>query len=116
MDRALRKRGAKIDGAPLLLAQGGAGIARVPFETDRIGCYVVVAAVADGAPRGLGLHVRAGSEGAEDERGSTDDSGVVSFCSRGEKRVVVEVDARSSGVRWGLAVHRSSALGAGTRP
>lgn len=110
MDRALRRRGAKVEGAPVLLAQGGAGVARVPFETDRLGCYLVVGAISEGTPHGLGLRAKLGSFDAEDERGSADDSGVVAFCSKGEKHAALEVEARSLGVRWGLAVYRSGAL------
>jgi hypothetical protein len=115
MDRALRKRGARIEGAPLLLAQGGSGVARVPFETDRIGCYLAVAAVSEGTPHGLGLRAHVGSFDSEDERGSSDDSGVVAFCARGEKRVSIDVEARSVGVRWGLSLYRMSATTVGVR-
>lgn len=108
MDRALRKRAAKIDGAPVLLAQGGAGLARVPFETDRVGCYLAVAGIADGTPHGLGLRARLAGFDAEDERGSADDAGVVAFCAHGERRAMLEVEARGTGVHWGLAVFRTS--------
>jgi len=106
MDRALRRRGAKVASAPLLLAQGGPGVARVPFETDRVGCYLAVAGIADGTPHGLGLRARLGGESPEDERGSADDSGVVAFCAKGERRASLEVEARGTGVRWGLLVFR----------
>lgn len=115
IDRALRKRGAKLDGAPLVLAQGGAGVARVPVETDRIGCYVAVAAIADGTPHGLGLRARVGGDVSEDERGGADDSGIVAFCARGERRVSLEVEARGTAVRWGLALFRTGERAVGAR-
>lgn len=114
MDRALRRRHVVPAGEPVALAQGGAGVARVPFETESRACYLVVAAMAEGAPRGLGIRVRGPAIDGEDERAS-DDSGVVAFCARGAKRVSIDVEARSSGGRFGLVVYRASERDGGGR-
>ncbi len=106
MDRALRKRGAKLVGKPVMLAQGAEGHSRMVLETDRSSCYLVVAAASHGQPRGIALRAQIGANEAEDERGPSDDSGVVAFCARGERLARVDLEARPTGARWGLAVYR----------
>ncbi len=109
MDRALRKRRAAAFGAPILRAQGGSGVARVPIETDGQSCYLVVAAVSQGVPRGLGLQVEVGGSEASDERGASDDAGVLAFCAGGAPVARLSVVARGAQVRWGLLVFRAGA-------
>ncbi|HRG99412.1 MAG TPA: hypothetical protein PLR99_24365 [Polyangiaceae bacterium] len=106
MDRALRKRRASVQGAPVFVAQGVTGTTRVPVPLDGQSCYVVVGAVSHGAPRGLGLHVEGGPLEASDERGASDDAGVVAFCASRERVARLTVVARGAQVRWGLAVFR----------
>jgi hypothetical protein len=92
--------------APVFLAQGGTGNTLVPLSIEPGACYVVVAAVAFGHARGLGLRVSVGSREASDERGPNDDAGAVAFCAGEHERVRVDVEARGSSVAWGLALHR----------
>jgi len=112
MDRALRKRRASVQGAPVLVAQGVTGTTRVPVPLDGLSCYVAVGAVSHGTPRGLGIHVEGGPLEAADERGAGDDAGVVAFCASRVRVARLSVAARGSQVRWGLAVFRVAA-GAG---
>lgn len=116
MDRALRRRRAQVQGAPVFLAQGLTGTTRVPVTLDGQSCYLVVAAVSHGTPRGLGLHVEGGPLEASDERGSSDDAGVVAFCASRERVARLSVIARGAQVRWGLLVFRVPTLAAQATP
>ncbi|MEO7110165.1 MAG: hypothetical protein ABI183_07005 [Polyangiaceae bacterium] len=96
---------------PVSLAQGPAGTTPVTLEVDAGACYLAVAAISHGTPRGIGLRAMAGGQIASDERGLNDDSGVVAFCARGERSAQIVVDARGTSLSWVLAVYRV-ALGA----
>jgi hypothetical protein len=96
---------------PVSLIQGPAGTTPVALELDPGACYLAVAAISHGTPRGIGLRATAGGQIASDERGLNDDSGVVAFCARGERSAQIVVDARGTSLSWVLAVYRV-ALGA----
>lgn len=100
---------------PIFLAQGPAGVTPVPFDVETGACYVAVAAIAHGTPRGLGLRVVAGSEVSADDRGLNDDSGAVAFCARQSDRAKVVVDARGVSLAWALAVYKVSSGGRSDR-
>lgn len=100
---------------PIFLAQGPAGVTPVPFDVQTGACYVAVAAIAHGTPRGLGLRIVAGSEVSADDRGLNDDSGAVSFCARQSDRAKVVVDARGVSLAWALAVYKVSSGGRSDR-
>ena len=97
-----------LEDEPMFLAQGPAGVTPVPFDVQIGACYVAVAAIAHGTPRGLGLRIVAGSEISADDRGLNDDSGAVSFCARQSDRAKVVVDARGVSLAWALAVYKVS--------
>jgi hypothetical protein len=107
MARALLARHIAAPREPaVFLAQGGTGNTVLPLPVEPGGCYVVVAAVAFGHARGLGLRVSVGARDAVDERGPNDEGGAVAFCAGEHGLARVGVEARGSSVAWGLAVHR----------
>jgi hypothetical protein len=91
---------------PIRLIQGPAGITPVALQVEPGACYLAVAAIAHGTPRGLGLRAMAGGQIASDERGLNDDSGAVAFCAKGNRDAQVVVDARGASLSWLLAVYR----------
>jgi hypothetical protein len=91
---------------PVSLIQGPAGVTPITLEVDPGDCYLAVAAISHGAPRGVGLRVLAGGQIASDERGLNDDSGVVAFCAREDRSAQIIVDARGTSLAWVLAVYR----------
>lgn len=94
--------------APVALAQGAGGTTLVPVAVEPGGCYVAVAAVYQGHARGLGMRANLGPREANDERGAADDAGLVAFCAGEQKVARVEIEARGSGIAWGLAVFRTA--------
>jgi hypothetical protein len=90
----------------VLLAQGASGITPIPVEVEPGGCYVAVVALEQGHARGLGLRAKVGERESVDERGTNDDASAVAFCAEDRDRAHLEVDARSTGVSWGLALFR----------
>lgn len=90
----------------VFLVQGASGLTPVPLEIEPGACYVAVAALERGHARGLGVRVSVGARESVDERGTNDDASVVAFCAGELDRARVEVEARGSGVSWGLAVFR----------
>ncbi len=91
---------------PVLVVQGPAGVTPIPLQVTPGACYLVVAGIAHGTPRGLGLSATSGEESAGDERGLNDASGVIAFCARESARARVVVDARGISLAWVLAVYR----------
>jgi hypothetical protein len=94
----------------IVLAQGAAGPTPIPIELEPGACYVAVAALEHGRTHGHGLSVRAfiGERVAEDEHGAKEDAAIVAFCARDAEQARIEVDTRSSGAAWGVAVFRMS--------
>jgi hypothetical protein len=92
--------------AAIFLAQGASGLTPVPVDVEPGACYVGVVALEHGHTRGLGLRAMIGARYAADERGTTDDAALVSFCAHDRERAHLEVDARGAGVAWALAVFR----------
>jgi hypothetical protein len=95
-----------LPGDAVLLAQGASGLTPVPIPVEPGACYVAVAAMERGHARGLGLRVVIGARESVDERGTNDESTAVAFCAGDRDRVRLEVEARSTGVSWGLALFR----------
>ena len=111
MARALLARRALPPAGPAVaVAMGTTGGARVPIDLDPGACYIAVAGIVRGTPRGLGLRVVVGAQESSDERGSQDDGGAVAFCARGASSANLEVDARGGGIAWGLALYRAGRL------
>jgi hypothetical protein len=95
----------------VLLAQGvraeGALAGPISASIEPGGCYVAVAAIVQGIPRGIGLRASLGAREITDDRGPSDASALVAFCAQGRDRVRLEVDARGApGTSWGLALFR----------
>jgi len=90
----------------VFLAQGASGITPVPVPVEPGACYLAVAALERGHAHGLGLRVVMGARESVDERGTNDESSAAAFCSGDRDHVRIEVEARSTGVSWGLAVFR----------
>jgi hypothetical protein len=95
-----------LDEDAVLLVSGASGLTPIPIEVEPGGCYVVVAAFEHGRARGLGLRVELGARESVDERGTNDEGSAVAFCARDRDRARIEVEARSTGVSWGLALFR----------
>jgi hypothetical protein len=95
-----------LENEAVLLAQGASGLTPIPMTIEPGACYVAVAAMERGHARGVGLRVLVGTRESVDERGINDEASAVAFCARDRERARVEVEARSSGVSWGLAVFR----------
>jgi hypothetical protein len=91
---------------PVLLVSGASGLTPIPAEVEPGGCYVAVVAFERGRARGLGLRVTIGAGESVDERGTNDEASAVAFCAGDRGEVRVEVEARSTGVAWGLALFR----------
>jgi hypothetical protein len=94
----------------IVLAQGAAGPTAVPIDLEPGGCYLAVAALERGRSHGHGLSMHAviGERIAEDERGAKEEAAIVGFCARDADHGRVEVDTRSTGAGWAVAVFRMS--------
>ena len=90
----------------VFLAEGGSGTTPFPIEVEPGGCYLAVAAVTEGNARGIGVRVLVGARDSTDDRGASDNAGVVAFCAEDRKRAVIEIDARGTSLAWGIAVFR----------
>jgi hypothetical protein len=90
----------------VLLAQGPSGLTPVPLALEPGACYLAVAAAAHGHSRGIGLHAVVGARYSSDDRGTNDDSALVSFCAKDQSAGRLEVEVRGVGVAWALAVFR----------
>ncbi len=106
--QALRKRNVASPAAPAVFrAQGVSGLTPVAVAVEPGACYLAVAAIVQGSPRGIGLRATLGAWESSDERGVGDHAGVVAFCAHDRHSVELTVDARGSGVGWGLALFRT---------
>jgi hypothetical protein len=90
----------------VLLLQGATGNTGWVQSIEPGGCYMAIAAVAQGIPRGIGLRAVLGAREVTDDRGPTDQSALVAFCAAGRDSVRFEIEARGPGISWGLALFR----------
>jgi hypothetical protein len=95
-----------LDSDAILLVQGASGSTPIPIEIEPGACYVAVAALERGHAHGLGLRALVGPHESVDERGTNEEASAVAFCAADRDRARIEVEARSTGVSWGLAVFR----------
>jgi hypothetical protein len=100
----------------IAIAQGPSGLTPIPLAVEPGACYVAVVAVDHGHARGVGLRVVVGARTASDDRGSADESALVSFCAGDRDHVRAEVEARGVGIGWGLALFRVASGAWGTMP
>jgi hypothetical protein len=91
---------------PVYLAQGSTGSTPIPLSVETGGCYVAVVGVTRGHPRQLQLRGIIGGRESTDERGAADEAALSTFCVRAYESARVEVQARGTGVAWGLALFR----------
>ena len=90
----------------VMLTQGPTGNTPFAQTIEPGGCYVAIAAVAQGIPRGIGLRAVLGAREVIDDRGPTDQAALVAFCAGGRARVHLEVEARGPGISWGMTPFR----------
>src|SRR5262249_41661891 len=90
----------------VFLTQGPTGNTPFTQAIEPGGCYMAIAAVAQGIPRGIGLRAVLGARDIADDRGPGDEAALVAFCANGRDRVRFEVEARGPGIAWGLALFR----------
>jgi hypothetical protein len=100
----------------IAIAQGPSGLTPVPLDVEPGGCYVAVVAIDHGHTRGVGLRVVVGARTASDDRGSGDESALVSFCAGDQSHARAEVEARGMGIGWGLALFRVASGAWGPMP
>jgi len=92
----------------VLLARGASGTTPLPLPVEPGACYVVVAALerGGGRARGLGVRVSVGERVSEDDHGGKGDAAIVAFCAAEASEARIDVESRSSGSGWGVAVFR----------
>ena len=91
---------------PIFLAQGASGGTPLPLPVEVGGCYVAIVGVVKGTPRALQLRAFVGARESSDERGAADQAALAAFCVRAHESARLEVQARGTGVQWGVAVYR----------
>jgi len=107
MALALQPRHVKVlEEDAVLLVSGASGLTPIPAAVEPGGCYVAVVAFERGHARGLGLRVAVGAVESVDERGTNDEASAVAFCAGDRERARIDVEARSTGIAWGLALFR----------
>ena len=84
----------------------GAGSAAVAFETAPGACYLAVLGAGRGDVRGLSLSAEVDGLPVHDEGGGGRDGLALTFCARRAAQVPLQIDARGSGLLWGLAIWR----------
>ncbi|MGH7270244.1 MAG: hypothetical protein ACREJ3_07405, partial [Polyangiaceae bacterium] len=96
--------------APVMLAQGGAGVTPIPMSIEPGACYLALVSVAEGAARSVALRVDIGPREAFDDRGTEDEGAAVAFCAEGSSHGAARVEARGTPLLvWGLALYRLDA-------
>jgi hypothetical protein len=93
-------------GDAVMQAMGGAQVTPVPIAIEPGACYLAVVAVVQGQSKGIGLRAMVGARETTDDRGTADSAGAVAFCAGDRRRALLEVDARGTGMAWGLALFR----------
>ncbi len=94
--------------APVYEVSGGSGTTSMAVPMEPGGCYLAVAAVAQGQLKGIGLRALVGAFESTDDRSATEGASAVAFCARDHAMASLEVDARGTSTSWGLAVFRVS--------
>lgn len=90
----------------VLLGQGGAGMTPIPVPVEIGACYVAVLALTHGHARKLEIRTVVGARESSDERGAAEEGALSAFCVKADDAARVEINARGTGVGWGLAVFR----------
>jgi hypothetical protein len=93
-------------GAAVYQVAGGSGTTSMAMPMEPGGCYLAVAAVAQGQVKGIGLRALVGAFESTDDRSATEGASAVAFCARDRETASLEVDARGTSTAWGLAVFR----------
>ena len=92
----------------VLLVQGAAGPTPVPVDLEPGACYVAVGALEHGRARGHGLRYASSSASGlpTTSMAPRRTRAAVGFCARDAEHGRLEVDTRSSGAGWAVAVFR----------
>ncbi len=101
-----RRRAPTPRGRPVQTTTGVAGSAAVAFETAPGACYLAVLGAGRGDVRGLSLSAEVDGLPVHDEGGGGRDGLAMTFCARRAAQVPLQIDARGSGLLWGLAIWR----------
>jgi len=106
--------------AAVMLVQGvraeGTFLTPVAADIEPGACYVGIAAIVQGIPRGIGLRASLGAREIIDDRGPNEASALVAFCAQSREKARLEIDARGApGTWWGLALFRVESGVWGTR-
>ncbi len=91
---------------PVFLAEGASGATSATTSIEPGACYVATVGTVHGRARGVGLRVRIGGREYQGDRGQSLSATAVAFCAGAEDQAFFDVDARGSGLAWGLAVYR----------
>ena len=92
----------------VLLVQGSSGPTPISMDLEPGACYVAIAALERGRGHSHSLTLRAvlGPRTFEDEHGAKDDAAIVAFCATDAQEGHLEVETRTSGSAWGVALFR----------
>lgn len=85
------------------------GALTTPFtaSVEPGGCYIGIATIVQGIPRGIGVRASIGGRDIYDDRGPSEAGGLVAFCAKDRDRARFEIDARGApGTWWGFALFR----------
>jgi len=88
----------------LATALGGSGTTVLPLEVESNRCYLLALAPVRGELRTLTVSVDAGATLATEDTNPLSDGAALAFCTRGNTRAMVQVDARGTGLAWALAL------------
>ncbi len=93
-------------GEPVFLAEGASGASSASTPVEPGACYVAALGTVHGRARGVGLRVRLGGREMQGDRGQSLSATAVAFCAGADASAVFDIDARGSGLAWGLALYR----------
>ena len=90
----------------IFLAEGASGATSATTPLEPGACYVAALGTVHGRSRGVGLRVRVGGREMQGDRGQSLAATAVAFCAGADDSAYFDIDARGSGLAWGLAVYR----------
>ncbi len=93
-----------LPGSPVYESLGISGVTVMPIEVEPGACYLAAAGVTHGQPTALALAASTDASQVRNQSNGAPGGAVVSFCSRGAVRGLVEIEAAGSGIAWQLAV------------
>ena len=91
----------------VFLGQGSSGTTPLPVPVETGACYVAVVVLTHGHARKLEIRTVVGARESSDERGAAEEAALSAFCVNAHETARVEVNARGTGVGWGVALFRT---------